>query len=82
MPGDGRSSGSASTPLLTPSMHASRSPMKRALAVAQPASPSKRSGSSGSLLRPSNGSGSLATLGRAMNRLKLPRRNASGAGVC
>jgi hypothetical protein len=87
MPGSGRgtSMGSA-TPLLTPSMHASRSPMKRALAVAQ--SPSKR-GLAGAIsgaapgaggLRPSGSSGSLTSLRGAVNRLKLPRRHASGAG--
>ena len=82
MPGDNRSSGSSATPLLTPSVHASRSPMKRALAVAQPQSPSKRgltSAGSGTL-KPSGSSGSLTSLGRAMNRLKLPRRDASRAG--
>lgn len=62
--------------------------MKRGLAVAQPASPPRRSSGSGGsgLLKAANtGSGStgslvsLGSIGRAMNRLKLPRRNASGA---
>ena len=94
MPGDGRGGSvvGTATPLLTPSMHASRSPMKRALAVAQ--SPSRRGlaasgsgpfgradGSGGGGLRPSASSGSLTSLrGAMMNRLKLPRRHASGAG--
>ncbi|PSC69350.1 ERD4-related membrane [Micractinium conductrix] len=89
VPGDARtieSGANSGTPLLTPSVGASRSPMKRGLAVAQPASPTKRGAGGGAgsgLLKAASGSGSLqqmSSLGRAMNRLKLPRRNASGAG--
>ena len=94
MPGDGRAAADGSTtPLLTPSMGANRSPMKRGLAIA--VSPSKRGGGSGGLGGGGGGSGgggsgsgaglfkssSAASLGRAINRLKLPRRNASGAGT-
>ena len=80
VPGDDRPTGGASaTPLLTPSMAPSRSPMKHGLAVAH--SPTRR-GSGGAaaaalgLLK----SASSGTLGRTVNRLKLPRRNASRAG--
>lgn len=83
---------SGDTPLLTPTVAASRSPMKRGLALAQPASPPRRAPSGGGLLKAATlgagaaagtaGAGALASLGslgRAMNRLKLPRRHASGA---
>lgn len=87
-----RPGSSGDTPLLTPTMAASRSPMKRGLALAQPASPPRRAASGGGLLKAATlGAGAaagaggaavpapLGSLGRAMNRLKLPRRHASGA---
>lgn len=83
---------SGDTPLLTPTVAASRSPMKRGLALAQPASPPRRAPAGGGLLKAATmGAGAaagaasvgalapLGSLGRAMNRLKLPRRHASGA---